>query len=472
MAPSSTRPTATLNAPPAPPVELRPPEVSAAPVDGVHPPTETKPADPLTQATRMPRRILLIGPDAALEKPRLPADVQADTADSFLEAVLLMGPDAKYETIIAGVSQEIDQLEQAITSLRKVAEKTILHLLCAPVDEPACRRARAWGAADYHVLPLSKSTLDRVLSRPRKRSVAPADALAVPVKLSVAQLPLVVHNVMVTDLLSGRSDFVERAVATLQAYMNWHGRMRFEPQLPEAAVELLPNVQRANVTHEDLTFGCLALSGGDENEIALLGQAASWLGGWMAMAHRHEQLRTLAITDELSGAYNRRYFNRFTASLLERAKTERFRVTILLFDIDNFKLYNDEFGHAAGDSIIRDLIKLLRNCTRPHDLVARLGGDEFAVVFWDNEAPRQPGSQHPKDVLAATERFRNTIASHDWFKGCNIQGKVEISGGLATFPWDGDTVDVLVAKADAALLKAKATGKNAIVLHEEPAPSK
>ena len=100
--------------------------------------------------------------------------------------------------------------------------------------------------------------------------------------------------------------------------------------------------------------------GDGASDIAILESVAKWLASMLAVAQRYEQLRSLAITDELSGAYNRRYFKKFMSGLLEKSRENQTRVTLLLFDIDDFKQYNDMFGHAAGDAIIRELIKLLR----------------------------------------------------------------------------------------------------------------
>ena len=99
-----------------------------------------------------------------------------------------------------------------------------------------------------------------------------------------------------------------------------------------------------------------------------------------------------------------------------------------------------------------------------------IGGDEFAVVLPRQRSARQANSQHPRDVLVATERFREAIRNHQWPQICKIKGEISISGGLANFPSDADTLEALEAKADQALLKAKAAGKNVILLHaKEPA---
>lgn len=435
------------------------------------PPVAPVPMDAPRPARQTPaRKVLLVGAAAAGLRGRLDPAIQVETASSLLEAVLLLTPAVRYDAIFAAATAEQEELLRAVESIQQAAQGAPLYLLCEAMDEPMCRQAKRHGAADYLVEPVSKEMLAELLDpgvaalRAQMRRAAPAHKLRAPVQITVAQLPLVVDTVLLNHLLEGRGDFVQRAVATLQGYMSWPGTLRFDPQEVKADH---PQVLRATVAHGNTTFGTLLLElpEGVSGEASTLGQAATWLAGWMAMAHRNEQLRVLAITDELSGAYNRRYFRRFTQDLLARAAVERFRVSVLLFDIDDFKKYNDLYGHAAGDAIIREMIRLLRTCTRPHDLVARLGGDEFAVVFWDNEPPRQPGSQHPKDAVAATERFRKVLASHDWKQGAKVQGEVSISGGLATYPWDGEKYDDLMAKADAALLRAKRAGKNAIVLH-------
>ncbi len=136
-----------------------------------------------------------------------------------------------------------------------------------------------------------------------------------------------------------------------------------------------------------------------------------------------------------------------------------------MFDIDDFKKYNDEYGHDAGDEILSEVVRLLRSVTRPTDKVCRIGGDEFAVVFHEPEGPRSPDSKHPTTVHAITRRFQQQVISHKFPKlsGC-APGTLTISGGLATFPWDGQTPAELLARADERAMESKRQGKNAITI--------
>jgi diguanylate cyclase (GGDEF)-like protein len=438
------------------------------------------------------------------------------TADSLLEAALITGeppPGSGKEAprlIVASVARnEEEDLEAAMRTLRRINPHAGIALLCEPCEETACRKARAWGADDYFIVPLDARSARQLLAiehappahvaeflRPQAQSHHPAPGADLELAerrraanrhprsdlatSDLPALPLLVQTELLEELFTERTDFPDRAVATLTRHIRFNGTLRFIPTSTgtpaPAELDSPQQIRRAVSIPDQPPFGSLVLEltpphHPTPHSAALLAQAANWLAGMLSLLRRYEQLRSLAITDELSGAFNRRYFLKYMSSLLEKAKENRSRVTLLLFDIDDFKRYNDTFGHASGDAIIRELIKLLRACTREYDLVARIGGDEFAVVYRDNEAPRQPNSEHPKDVLVATERFREAIRNHQWPQTCNIKGEVSISGGLATFPWDADNLETLMAKADEALLKAKAAGKNVIVMHAaETAP--
>ncbi len=182
-------------------------------------------------------------------------------------------------------------------------------------------------------------------------------------------------------------------------------------------------------------------------------------------ARRTQTLYRLSITDHLTGAYNRRYFYRRTDQILLRARQQNHPVTLLLYDIDNFKRYNDQYGYAAGDDILRETTQLIQRITRAHDVVARIGGDEFAVLFWDADRPRSPNSQPPENAQVLADRFRDEVTHHEFAAlGPEARGVLSISGGLASFPGDGATCKELLRQANRALNDAKRSGKNAIML--------
>jgi len=218
------------------------------------------------------------------------------------------------------------------------------------------------------------------------------------------------------------------------------------------------------VVHEDEVFGYLHAPR-EVADVETLTPWAVWLSRWLGLEQRYRRLWTMALQDELTGAWNRRYFNRFLARMLKRASRERFQVTVMIFDIDNFKSYNDRYGHAAGDEILRETARLMRSFTREHDVVARVGGDEFGVVFWDAGEPRSGDGQHPMDVEQAVERFRCAIAGHHFPKLAEeARGTLTISAGLASYPWDGRTPERLVRLADEMAIRSKRSGKNALTL--------
>jgi diguanylate cyclase (GGDEF)-like protein len=183
------------------------------------------------------------------------------------------------------------------------------------------------------------------------------------------------------------------------------------------------------------------------------------------LAARQRQWRRLAMTDDLTGLPNRRYLYARLDELLARAAEQRRRVTFMLFDIDNFKGYNDRYGHPVGDQIIRETGQLFRQCCRKHDVVTRMGGDEFGVVFWDADEPRVAGSKHPESPLDVLHRFKAALGQHQFpALGADAQGTLTVSAGLAGYPWDARTRDELIERADQALLEAKRQGKNRIHL--------
>jgi diguanylate cyclase (GGDEF)-like protein len=213
-----------------------------------------------------------------------------------------------------------------------------------------------------------------------------------------------------------------------------------------------------NVTEplDDAPFEC--------RDLDQLVNIADSVGTTIERALRYRELESLAHRDELTGLFNRRYLFQFLDQILDRARLENFPVTVLLFDIDHFKRYNDEFGHPAGDQVLREVAELMAGNFRGHDVVCRLGGEEFAVVLWDGRGETTGGGwqSYPTTAFEFAERLRHATSHHQFH---SIDGAgITLSGGLATYPWDGGNGEELLQQADNALYRAKRDGRNRVYL--------
>jgi len=175
--------------------------------------------------------------------------------------------------------------------------------------------------------------------------------------------------------------------------------------------------------------------------------------GLRELASEAEQLAHDAQIDPLTGLGNRRSFHRRHALIEAEAKRHgRAPVTVLIADIDHFKRINDTWSHALGDEVLREIGALLQSHCRPFDVVARFGGEEFVIAFG--------GGADPTQTLAAAERLRHSIATHDW-AGLQAGLAVTISMGI-TQALPGEPVETTLQRADKALYAAKHAGRNRI----------
>ena len=327
---------------------------------------------------------------------------------------------------------------------RRLQSDSRLFAVCPPAAEPEMRGLVGNVLDDYFIYPPTPRELDEIrrpatTSRPGGLSAEDYAEL-----LDAARSPAALEDriaALVRQRLGTPTQWLDEAEAPPDA----------EPLLLLA--DDAPRVLAARESD----------AGADPARRAFLADLQRVLGPLVAAAKRTESLHRLAVTDHLTGAYNRRYFYHLTDQILLRATRQTLRVTLLLYDIDDFKHYNDEYGHAVGDEILCQTAKLMRQITRSHDVVARIGGDEFAVLFWDAKPPRSPDSHPPEDAYELADRFRQAVETMEFPSlGPEARGALSISGGLASFPEGGRTCRDLLRTADGALRQVKQTGKNAI----------
>jgi diguanylate cyclase (GGDEF)-like protein len=197
----------------------------------------------------------------------------------------------------------------------------------------------------------------------------------------------------------------------------------------------------------------------EEVLLALQGSLQSAL----ANAHRYDAIRRQVVTDHLTGLYNRRYFGTRAREEVERSLRYQQPLSVLMIDIDHFKLFNDRCGHATGDRVLQAVAGVLKRTLRNVDLCARLGGEEFAILLPNTPAP---------NAYQVAERVRATVAGKRYTGlGLPPEESVTISMGVATCPRDATVLEELLELSDKALYAAKAQGRDRVCQHDAaPAP--
>jgi diguanylate cyclase (GGDEF)-like protein len=202
-----------------------------------------------------------------------------------------------------------------------------------------------------------------------------------------------------------------------------------------------------------LALGGRALSGLDADTHAFLAQVANQAHIVVENSRLVERLRELAIRDSLTDLYNHRHAMDLLANEFERVGRYAAGVSLLMLDLDEFKRINDEHGHPAGDAVLKEMARVLKETLRTVDSVGRYGGEEFVVIL--------PHTS-PEEARATAERIRRKVQSHVFWVGAKPLS-VTLSIGVASYPSPAvDSPESLVREADRALYRAKDAGRNRV----------
>ncbi len=245
------------------------------------------------------------------------------------------------------------------------------------------------------------------------------------------------------DLLEGKPNMREYRVITRQGEVLWLRDYRWPGPVGGASLVLSCAAQDITAQHH-AAEQVQAMNRQLTERVAEL-QAAQ------------EQLRALSTRDALTGLFNRRYMEEAFAREVSRAARQNYSIGVIMLDIDQFKQFNDTFGHAGGDVLLREIGRFLHNHVRSSDIACRYGGEEFIILMPDTSL---------ETLLERAELLRRS-AMHlrPDFMGSAL-GPVTISVGVAMLPDHGTTADETIHAADQALYRSKRAGRNRVTLAE------
>jgi diguanylate cyclase (GGDEF)-like protein len=225
---------------------------------------------------------------------------------------------------------------------------------------------------------------------------------------------------------------------------------------------------KADSAHDARSFEIILRSSGD---LVILKNASWWtasharlvvalltlvllaMAGWLAMLRRQASLRILAVTDQLTGLYNRRGLLLLAEQQWQLALRKNMSVLLFYIDVNEFKEINDSQGHKAGDRALQAVAEILRTCFRKTDLIGRLGGDEFAVTAVDTP---------PESLEQLERRLETTVQQSNQNTGRPFQLSLSVGGLTCDATLSSSNIEDLLARADALMYQKKAVRKQSV----------
>lgn len=229
-----------------------------------------------------------------------------------------------------------------------------------------------------------------------------------------------------------------------------HGMERIENQVSDKQ-------ENGKIVHYNLISTCFRGLGGELIGIVThISDITKRVKAEEALKESKRKYKELSIIDELTNLFNKRHFNKTLQFEIDRARRYQYQLSLLIMDIDNFKHYNDTYGHAEGDKVLARLGEIITNSIRTNDLASRYGGEEFTVILPATIA---------KDGIVVAERIRIALLTEDFYPLPDEKVNKTISIGITQYI-AGDDKESLIKRADANLYRAKRQGKNRYALDE------
>ena len=177
----------------------------------------------------------------------------------------------------------------------------------------------------------------------------------------------------------------------------------------------------------------------------------------IATLNLRTKLENQSIRDSLTGLFNRHFMQISLEREISRAARRKQTLAVFMLDLDHFKKFNDTFGHAAGDSVLQAVAEIFQTSIRTEDIACRYGGEEFTIMLPDVT---------PAVALERAESIRQGVANVRLPLDRQVYTEFSVSIGVAVYPNDGETSDLLLRRADMALYRAKRSGRNQVAQFE------